>query len=862
MTLEPNTRLGPYQILSQLGAGGMGEVYRARDERLGRDVAIKILPGSFSTSDDRLARFEQEARAAGVLNHPNVVAVYDIGHHEGAPFVVTELLEGESLRDRLREGPLPARKAIDFAIQTARGMAAAHDKGIVHRDIKPENLFITRDGRLKILDFGLAKVTTEIPMGADSAVATLRAPTNPGVVMGTVGYMSPEQVRGLGVDHRTDIFSFGAVLYEMLAGQRAFHGDSAIEVMNAILKDDPPEITSRDGSIPIGLDRTVRHCLEKQPDSRFQSASDLAFDLEAQSLYSGPMFVSGSARPLRAIRRVLPAVAAVVGALALVVCGVILGRYWLASSAGEPPTYNQLTYRKGAIYSARFAPDGETIIYSASWEGKPSEVYIVRPGNPGTRPLDMPNTYVLAVSRTGEMAISRDEKLSRVAYTGGAPREVLDHVNGADWAPGHDDLAVIRWYDGRFRLEYPIGTVLYQSETVLSLPRFSPDGKHIAFFNHPVSGDDRGSLLVAEVGGTTRVLSDGWSSLGGIAWSPAGDEIWFAGARTGANRSLQAVNLDGQARVISNVAGSLFLHDVTRDGRALVARESARMEVLGRAPGATEDEDLSWLDGSLATDITADGQNLLFSEVNHGGGTNYSVYSRKMDGSPAVRLGEGNGAGLSPDGRWALSITPTTPQKLMVLPTGVGEARVLLEGKGYQFFSARWSPDGQSVLVTGNETDHDMRTYSVPATGGALVPVTPEGVRGNLMSPDGKYVAAIDIHTKKWGLYPTAGGDPLPIAGLQDEEYPLRWSADGRAMLLRTGSMFPVKITRFTLASGRRETVAELKPGDLTGIKPYPKSIVVNPDGTGYAFTYQRVGAELYLLEGCSGWCLDSLGLT
>ncbi|MEX0878719.1 MAG: protein kinase [Thermoanaerobaculia bacterium] len=288
MTLAAGSKLGPYEILSAIGAGGMGEVYRAKDPRLGREVAIKVLPASFSQDADRLRRFEQEAKAAGVLNHPNITAVYDIGSHDGAPYVVQELLEGETLRSALAGGKLSPRKTVDYALQIAHGLAAAHEKGIVHRDLKPENLFVTKDGRLKILDFGLAKLTeTEGPGSPGTSLPTETRGTEPGVVLGTLGYMSPEQVRGKPADARSDIFSFGAILYEMLSGKRAFHGDSAADTMSAILKEDPPDLSFTNQNISPGLERIVRHCLEKNPEQRFHSAHDLAFDLDTLSSATG-----------------------------------------------------------------------------------------------------------------------------------------------------------------------------------------------------------------------------------------------------------------------------------------------------------------------------------------------------------------------------------------------------------------------------------------------------------------------------------------------------------------------------------------------------------------------------------------------
>ncbi|HEV8483558.1 MAG TPA: serine/threonine-protein kinase, partial [Blastocatellia bacterium] len=296
MTIAAGTKLGRYEIRSKIGEGGMGEVYRASDEKLNRSVAIKVLPAALSQNADRLRRFEQEAQAAGALNHPNILAVYDVGAHEGSPYVVSELLEGETLRERLRNRlgihgsgvPLAQRRAVDYAVQLAHGLAAAHEKGIIHRDLKPDNIFITKDDRVKILDFGIAKLIEPVNEGlAQTDIATRKVQTDPGTVLGTVGYMSPEQVRGKHVDHRSDIFSFGAVLYEMLSGQRAFRGESAVETLNAILKEEPLDLTATNHNIAPALERVVWHCLEKSPERRFQSATDAAFALESLSSNSG-----------------------------------------------------------------------------------------------------------------------------------------------------------------------------------------------------------------------------------------------------------------------------------------------------------------------------------------------------------------------------------------------------------------------------------------------------------------------------------------------------------------------------------------------------------------------------------------------
>src|SRR4051794_121890 len=400
MPLSPGTRLGSCEILAPLGAGGMGEVYRARDTALGRDVAVKVLPPDFASDPDRLRRFTQEAQAAAALNHPNILAIHHVGTERGAPFIVSELLEGETLRDQLNAGAVPVRKAVEYAIQVANGLASAHDKGIVHRDLKPENLFVTRDGRVKILDFGLAKLT-----GAEGRTIedrqTVTAGTSAGMVLGPVGYMSPEQVRAQPVDARSDLFSLGAILYELVSGRRAFHGETPADTMSAILREEPEPLTASTVGVPPSLERVVRHCLEKNPYERFQSARDLKFDLSeiiaSPSGSSSSPQMSGIAPVPTAARR--PGLF-VIGALACLALAAAAGLGWWAHRAPLPPqpTYQRLTFRRGTIATARFAPDRKTVVYGAAWEGAPVETFLVTTDSPESRPLGVAGSDVFAVS--------------------------------------------------------------------------------------------------------------------------------------------------------------------------------------------------------------------------------------------------------------------------------------------------------------------------------------------------------------------------------------------------------------------------------------------------------------------------------
>ena len=706
MALTSGSKLGPYEIQSPLGAGGMGEVYRARDARLNRDVAIKILPASFSADPDRLARFAQESRAAAALNHPNILSIYDIGEEHGAPYVVSELLEGETLRDRLRDGAIPSRKTIDYARQIASGLAAAHEKGIVHRDLKPENIFITHDGRAKILDFGLAKFTRPEADASGEAPTQQVAGTDAGTVMGTVGYMSPEQVRGKPADARSDIFSFGAILYEMLSGKRAFHGDSPVDTMSAILKEDPPDLTETNRNVAPALERIVRHCLEKNPAERFQSARDVAFNLGALTEISATSRSGVQAIEEEPSRRrwLMPLLAGVL------LLASWIGIYLLAHhAAAANPVFHEVTFRNGTIWAARFAPDGQTIVYGAAWEGQPQEIFSTRFDSTDSRTLGLSPAQVLSISSKGEMAISlhptttgafaQGGTLARVPLAGGAPREVLDKVFWADWAPDAQSLAVIRPSTvGQLHLEFPIGNVIYEPRGWVSHVRFSPNGNFLAIDDHVPGGDD-GRVVIIDTHGNVKASSSFYSSVEGLAWAPNGKEVWFSAVPGGSERSIYALDFAGKERLIYRAPGGLTLNDISRTGLVLLTADKARMSLAALAPGETRERSLTWFDWSLLADMSRDGKTVVFSETGEAEGTNYSIFLRKTDGSPAIRLGDGGFGSLSPDGQWVVS-TVGAPAKLMLLPTGVGEPKQLTDDK-IDHFNVAWTARQQIDYFLG-----------------------------------------------------------------------------------------------------------------------------------------------------------------
>ncbi|MFN7985919.1 MAG: WD40 repeat domain-containing serine/threonine protein kinase [Thermoanaerobaculia bacterium] len=864
MGLSSGERLGPYEIVSRIGAGGMGEVWRARDTRLGREVAIKILTRTGSSDADRIRRFEVEMKAVGRLSHPNVLAVHDAGSHDGVPYLVTELLEGETLRDRLDRGPLPLKAAAGIAVEVAQGLAAAHSSGVVHRDLKPENVFLLRDGRVKLLDFGLAKLVeppSPISFEGLNEAETAARLTVSGIVVGTVRYMSPEQIRGAPLDHRSDIFAFGAVLFEMLTGQVAFRKPSAIESLSATLAEDPISRLDDPTVIPAEIEPVLRRCLEKDPESRFQSAADLAFHLREFAEGFTRTSVSRM-RPVFGRRGRLGRLAAAAAALL-----VLLGAAGLAWRAGRGsggagvPAFKKLTFRRGLVLSARFSPDGKTVVYGASWDGEPFRLFSMRTESPESRPLDLPPGDVLSISSAGEMAISIDRKyvygfsargtLARVPLVGGAPRKILTDVEDADFSPDGKELAVSRVVEGRHRLEYPIEKVLVQGEGWISNVRVSPDGEHVAFVDHPIPGDDRGVVCVVDRAGKKKVLSDGWASTLGLDWSPKGDEVWFTATEVSPNCALWAVDLEGRKRLLARSAGRLALQDVGPAGDLLVTEGRVRLGMGLRAAGRDADRDLSWFDATVVSDVSRDGKTVLFGEQGAGGGAGtYSVYMRGADGSPAMRLGEGTAGPLSPDGRWAVAIVPSNPPSLTLLPTGPGKTKTLDRGPIAAYHAVAFFPDGERLLIAGNEEGKPVRLWIQSIESGAPRSVTGSGYRittsTDAVSPDGRVATVLDASDRVL-LYPLDGGEPSFVPGVEPGDIPMRWSADGRALFVFRYDEFPARIRRVDLPSGRREVVATVAPNDPAGIESFVAA-QVTPDGRSWVYSFFQYRNDLYLV--------------
>jgi Tol biopolymer transport system component len=864
MNLASGTKLGPYEIISLLGAGGMGEVYRARDSRLKREVAIKVLPQALSVDADRLRRFEQEALATAALNHPNILAVFDIGTSEGSPYVVSELLEGETLRERLRSGSVPVRKALDYAMQMAHGLAAAHEKGIIHRDLKPENLFVTKDGRLKILDFGLAKLTQKDPSSQTSMATVTHGATEAGVVMGTAGYMSPEQVRGIALDPRSDIFSFGAILYEMLSGKRAFHGDTPADTMSSILKEEPADLSETNRNISPALERIVHHCLEKNSESRFHSASDIAFDLEHLSGLSGSSarVAAGSGANLAMGQSRRKLVIAIAAGLAIAAAVYGLG-WWTGKSGaqGSQAEYQQITFRTGSIGNARFTPDG-SIVYSASWDGGDNQLYMSRTDDPGSRDLGIKNAELLSVSKNGEMAIrlntqfyggyARSGTMARVSLSGGTPREVLDNVQDADWAANGESMAVVRYVpeNNHWRLEYPAGKVLIDGINWMSHPKISPDGKWIAFADHEnTGGDDEGSVAVIGADGKVpeKKLSSGWTSLQGILWSAASDEIWFTSTNTGSASNPRAVTLSGKQRTLANVPGGMWLED-SRKGTVLTVANHTRLDIRGKGPDAKEERELGWFGWSELRDISRDGRKILFEEEGDGGGANYTVFLRDTDGSPPARLGEGLAGAISPDGKWVVTM-PTKVGAFSLVPTGAGEARQITHDS-VSYGAVRFLPDGKHLLAVGIEAGHGGRDYLIDVSSGESKPITPEGISGVTLSPDGKYTVVRGPGGQR-GIWPLDGGGLRPIPGLDAKYFVIGWTPDGGSVYVVPSDRRKTvaEVSRVNIQTGKIEPWKTFGAGTAAGVASVglPR---LSADGSAYAYLYIRVLSEAYVVKG------------
>jgi eukaryotic-like serine/threonine-protein kinase len=864
MRFASGARLGPFEILTPLGAGGMGEVYRARDTRLDRTVAIKLLPSELvSAPGRRVERFRHEARVIARITHPNICTLHDVGEDGSAIFLVMEYVEGATLAQRLEDGPLALPLALRVAVQTADALDHAHRHGVVHRDLKPSNVILTRDS-VKLLDFGLAKLKDrdeQVPTDA-----TKSAMTDAGTIVGTVPYMAPEQIEGHEVDARTDIFAFGVVLYEMVCGRRPFAGDSRASLMAAIVAAEPPALSSIQPQAPASLERLIRRCLAKDPDDRWQTARDLAAELRWIAEGGSGATIAASAMTRR------PRRAALWGAVAGVMVTAAVFAATVPAMWPRPvvPEFRQVTYRRGAVSAARFTPDGQSFVYSASWEGQPYAAFLGRPESPDVRDLQLGEARILSISRAGDMAMLLGQQgitgaigertLARVPMAGGARRELLTGVVDADWIPGSDALAVIRDPGGGrpWTVEFPLGTTVHEARAAWSL-RVSPDASRVAFFEGPsfFSGDPVAMITVIDKAGQKSTVSRSWSGLG-LAWAPSGAEIWFTATRPSqqsAGPQLQAVTLAGVERTVYSAPDWLVLHDISSNGRVLLSRNSIRVNVACQAPGEATERDLGWQVASFANALSSDGRTLIFVDGLSGrtrAGT-ATVFRRSTDGSAAVALGETRGGvALSPDGQWVLA---PMDENYVLLPAGAGTVVQLPKGEIVRFTGGAWLRDSKRIVFTGGPRDGKAKGYIQDIPDGLPRAITPDGVvlAAKAAVRDDNFVLGRVGST--WSLYSIHGGEVLPAPAVKPGDLPVQWSDDGRSVYVvetrRDAAPPAFDVFHVELTTGARVLWKTLTPRDPVGVEGvYGNNLVLTPDARSYCYSYMRRLGDLFVVDG------------
>ncbi|MGA9885068.1 MAG: protein kinase [Candidatus Acidiferrales bacterium] len=862
MGLTTGSRLGHYEILSPLGVGGMGEVYRAHDAKLGRDVALKVLPEAFARDAERMARFQREAKLLASLNHPNIAAIYGLEDSVSTHALVMELVEGPTLADRIASGPIPIDEALRIGKQICEALEYAHERGVVHRDLKPANVKVNKDDAVKVLDFGLAKAIEGDASSMDIANSPTisRMATQAGMLLGTAAYMSPEQAKAKPVDRRADIWAFGCVLYEMLTGKMAFSGETVTDTLAAVIMKGP-DWSQLPAATPLRVRVLLERCLQKDPKQRLRDIGDARISLE--EVLSGapePTSAGVTQAPAPFRRRAIFAMVGTAGLIIVAIAAYFLGRN---GTTALLPTYQQLTFDRGTIYQARFAPDGQTVYYSAAWDGQPAGIYSVSPSGPESRSLGFSNSSLFAVSPS-QLAISIgchlvflgvcEGTLATVPITGGAPREIADHVVSADWTPDGSELAAIREENGEFQVEFPLGKVIYKSQTWLNFLRVSPRGDRVAFVQYLIDGADIGSVVILDRKGQQLVRSEQYLSVEGLVWRPSGDQIWFAASSptSGWADQVHALTITGKGRIVLAVPGVLRLHDVSGDGRFLVTQDQWRNGMQYKGSNSAKERDFSWLDGATISDLSKDGQELAFGDFMEASGPGGLAYVRKADDSFAVKLGIGLSPVLSPDGKWAL-VGQYDPPHLALLPTGIGESRSLKPYGLQQLQWQGWMPGGRSVYFAGND-GHDWRIYAQALDGGAPRAVTPaisvnaSQVLADLVSPDGKLVFARDLDGKGV-LYSLAGGQPRAVQGLVAADIWANWSSDGKSIYVYQDDVTRAQLFRLDLSTGKRLLIGTLAPPDTAGLAGI-ESLRITADGQTYAYSYNRALSALYLVKG------------
>ena len=754
---------------------------------------------------------------------------------------------------------MPLSLALRAATQIADALDYAHRHGVVHRDLKPANIMLTRDG-VKLLDFGLAKLQERDEQAPIDG--TLTEPlTEAGTIVGTVPYMAPEQIEGRDVDARTDIFAFGVVLYEMVCGRRPFAGDSRASLMAAIVAAEPPLPSSLQPHAPASLERVILRCLAKDPEDRWQTARDLAAELRWIA-GSG----SGTTAAAQSIAR-RPRRAALWGALAGAALTAAVVAAALPSIWPRPvvAAYHQVTFRRGVVPAARFTPDGQSFVYSASWEGQPYAAFLGRPEGADTRDLQLADARIQSISRAGDMAVLFGPQniqqtfgtrtLARVAMAGGARRDLLTGVVSADWIPGSDALAVVRDPGGGrpWTVEFPSGNTVHEAAAAWSL-RVSPDGSRVAFFEGPALFDSApdAKITVIDKSGRKSTLAQGLVGYG-LAWAPSGTEVWFTATRPGRHAPhVLAASLSGVERAVLRAPDWLVLHDISTAGRVLLSRNTIRISMACKPAGEAHERDLTWLVASTVKGLSPDGRTVIFEDpLATKTPESPPIFRRGMDGSPAVPIGEGAGATLSPDGKWVLA---SSGSDLVLWPMGAGAMVRLPKGDVVRHGNGRWLGDSKRIVFTGDPGDNKPRVYLQEIPAGVPRAITPDGaglaVKGGVR--DDRTVLARVGDT--WTLFPIQGGGSQDVPALTAGDVPLQWSQDGRYVYTvdnPRGTRPPATdVFRVELATGARVLWKTLSPSDPVGVEEIRGAVAITPDAQAYCYSYMRRLGDLFVVDG------------
>lgn len=868
MILSTGTTFGPYKIVAPLGRGGMGEVYRARDGRLGRDVALKVLREEDAEDPELLTRFEREARAASSLNHPNIVVVYEAGsasvpgRESPVHYLAMELIDGEPIDASLAGEPMPLRRFLDLATQLADGIARAHESGIVHRDIKPSNVFVTSEGRVKILDFGLAALRPHTGDDTQSPTAAGRL-TSPGIAVGTLGYMSPEQARGETPTPASDQFSLGCIFYEMLTGQQAFSRSSAAEAFSAILRDDPRPVDEINPLVPQPLRWILERCLAKAPRDRYASTRDLARDLQTIRDHSATTGIRAAGVPRAEPRRRSLWIAAA----AIAIAAGAAGGYLLLDRLRVPlqPEFRRLTFREGNVTRALFAPNG-SILYSASWEGNPVRSYLALPESTGIdRALDSDVQFPLGYSEDGSQVLvlvgpsrlSANESgtLAWWPSLGGRPRRILDNAGWADAARNGRFLAVVRdlGADRVLEIRSAEGTLqrtLFRTSGAIWFARISPDDKEVAFIHYPFRLDSTGEVQVAAVDGSrAKVLTRRFEKCAGLDWSAKTGEVWFSASNRTAygSSTLWTVSPSGKLRSRYVLPDFFTLQSVSGSGdRFLLTSQREGVDLTVRR-GAEDPHDLSWLGWTLIRDISPDGKTALFFD---GGPTEKTsgVWIRPLEGGDATRLGEGFPGKFSPDGRWVVAVTRplSGAPELILIPVEAGGVRRLPASAGN--VSAP-SFAGPSTLLFVRSEKGVSEVWTMETDGSGARSLGAAGCDMPIASPSGSSFLCLNGERRRsLFLYSMKSGPGRKLYELPNDRDFIyaRWSGSGDRIFGVTRNRQLLTLDSSTGTLLREEAIPLAGP---TGQARFIAA-ALDAEAATRAYSILRTSSDLYLASG------------